>query len=319
MEASLIIPTYNRVALLKKTLQSLSRLASPVDTFEVIVVDDGSDDETGDFVQSASFPFDLRFFRHQDNRFASAARNTGIRAAQGEVILFLDDDMEVVPEFLEEHLNYHRGPRQAAVMGNIRMHPGIIPTGMIRYLSSRGVHKLKPGQGMPFRYWCSGNASLKRSIVLEAGLFDERIRCYGGEDLELAYRLQQRGDLSFHFASKAVSYHMHYRDFDEVCRLMFQYGRTSLAYLIEKHPELATTVRANLMDPIRWERDRLPLIVQKIFMRAALHPAIYALFRWYGECVHSGSPAFVYDYVIAFNYLRGLQEAKKTGKRINRE
>lgn len=321
MDASIIIPTFNRLHFLQKTLQSLTRLTYLTDAYEVIVVDDGSKDGTSDFLEGASFPFHFRFFKHAENRFASAARNTGIKCAQGEVIIFIDDDMEVVPDFLEEHMKCQKKHRNIAVVGNIQVHPDVHSTGMIQYLSTRGVHKLKPGQPVPFKYWCSGNASVKKSILLEVGLFDEQIQHYGGEDLELSYRLQKRGNICFQYTSKAISYHMHFREFNEVCQLMYDYGRTSLAYMIRKHPELAKTVRYHLMEPIRSGDDPFLLIHQKLYMKVVMNPVIYTCLKRFAKHSRSGFPAFCFDYVIAYNYLKGLQQAlinKQVSDSINR-
>jgi glycosyltransferase involved in cell wall biosynthesis len=310
MKASILIPTHNRLPFLQKTLCSLAHLTSAPDTFEVIVVDDGSMDGTQTFLRQASFPFDFHVLRHAKNRFAAAARNTGIKSARGEIVVFLDDDMQVVPEFLEEHLSCHSNEQQKAVVGNIQMHPNVAQTGMNRYLSTRGAQKLKPGQSLPFQYWCSGNASVRKSALMMVGLFDENIRHYGGEDLELSYRLHSRGDVLFHFASKAVSYHMHYRTADEVCRLMYNYGRTSLSYMIRKHPALAKTVRADLVQPLRFGRDPSALLGKKMLVRAAMTPPLAALLKWYTKRSPYGKPSWAFDYVIAYYYFNGLRKAE---------
>ena len=309
MQTSIVIPTYNRLHFLKRTLQAISRLTYPKEDFEVIVVDDGSNDSTDQFLETTSFPFSLRFFKHVTNRFASASRNTGIKCARGEIIVFLDDDMEVVPDFLEEHLKFHGDGQRVVVAGNIQVGRNIQPTGIVRYQSTRGVHKLKRGQKMPFKYWCSGNASIRKSVLYEVGFFDEEIHQYGGEDLELAYRLEKRGNVFFMYSPRAISYHMYYREFSDVCRLMFNYGQTSLAYMIQKHPELAKTVRAHLIEPLRLGRDSFLQLLQKLLIKAGLNPVFYAPIKWYTEKSKSGLPAFAYDYIIAYNYLTGLRKS----------
>ncbi|MFQ6092373.1 MAG: glycosyltransferase family 2 protein [bacterium] len=309
MEVSIVIPTYNKLDFLKRTLRTLSHLTYPRENLEVIVVDDGSEDGTQQFLERFSPPFDYFFFRHGTNRCLSAARNTGIRHARGEIVVFLDDDMEVVPQFLEEHLKFHAASQRAAVMGNVQLAAEVPRTGIVRYLSSRGVHKLKPGQKVPFKYWRSSNSSVRRSILIEVGLFDERIQEYGGEDLELAFRLEKLGDVNFIYAPQAISYHMHYRHLTDVCRLMFNYGQTSLAYMVQKHPELAETVKAHLKEPINFGHDSLFLIGQKLLLRAVMNPMIYTAMKWYATKSNTGSPAFIYDYIIAYNYLTGLRRS----------
>ena len=314
MKVSIVIPTHNRLGLLKRTLYALSRLTYPRRDFEVVVVDDASEDGTHQFLRTLSPPYTYHFFRHAVNRHLSAARNTGIRHARGDLIVFLDDDMETIPHFLEEHVKFHSHGRRVAVMGDVQVAPGVPRTGIVRYLSTRGVHKLKSGQRVPFKYVLFSNASIPRLILFEVGLFDEQIVAYGGEDLELTFRLKTLGNIDFMYAPQAVSYHMHYRSLDDVCRLTFDYGRASLAYMIQKHPELAQTVKAHLMEPIRLKNDPLTLMAGKLLLKAAMNPLLYKAAKWYARKGTSGSPAFLYDFIIAYNYLTGLQHSLRDRK-----
>ena len=104
MDASIVIPTYNKLAHLKATLESMEALDHARESFEIVVVDDGSDDGTAPFLSGARFNFGLRVLRHEKNRGRAAARNSGIRQARGRVVVFLDDDMDVTPGLLTAHL-----------------------------------------------------------------------------------------------------------------------------------------------------------------------------------------------------------------------
>ncbi|HEY8554864.1 MAG TPA: glycosyltransferase family 2 protein [Burkholderiales bacterium] len=98
---SVVIPTCNRAALARRAVESVLRQSYT--SLEIIVVDDASSDGTGDMVRSLGDPR-IRYLRHEERRGGSAARNTGIRAATGEFIAFLDDDDEWEPHKTEEHL-----------------------------------------------------------------------------------------------------------------------------------------------------------------------------------------------------------------------
>lgn len=102
---SVVIPTCNRAALLTRAIQSIRQ--QTYGNLEIIVVDDASSDDTWKIVGSFADPR-IRYIRHDTNRGGSAARNTGIRAASGEFIAFLDDDDEWAPEKAEEQVKILR-------------------------------------------------------------------------------------------------------------------------------------------------------------------------------------------------------------------
>ncbi|HEX3596477.1 MAG TPA: glycosyltransferase family A protein, partial [Polyangiaceae bacterium] len=105
-ELSVVMPTYNRKARLLRVLSALGRQTADTKHFEVVIVDDGSTDGTSDAVRATSHPFALRLLQ-QKNGGPARARNTGVDAASGKLILFLDDDVEPLPELVGEHLSSH--------------------------------------------------------------------------------------------------------------------------------------------------------------------------------------------------------------------
>jgi len=105
---SVIIPTYNRAHLVGRAIRSV--LNQTYQDFEIIVVDDGSTDNTEEVVKSFNDPR-IRYIRHEKNRGGSAARNTGIRVARGEYIAFLDSDDEWLPMHISRKLAVMEGKR----------------------------------------------------------------------------------------------------------------------------------------------------------------------------------------------------------------
>jgi len=94
---SVIIPTYNRAHLLDRAIRSV--LDQTYQDFELIVVDDGSSDPTAEVIATFADPR-IYYLRHEKNRGAAAARNTGIEASQGDYVAFLDSDCEWLPKKL---------------------------------------------------------------------------------------------------------------------------------------------------------------------------------------------------------------------------
>ncbi len=176
------ICAYNGRSLLLSCLDALSRVAFDRTRFEVVVVDDGSVDGTAEAVESLQVPFELRLVR-QPHAGLATARNTGIRAARGDTVLFLDHDTMAHPNLLAEHWRTHQ------------RHPRAIVSGWVHH-----VEDLRPRERRIVRlpdlsmstFWTS-NVSVGRTELTAAGLFDEDFREYGWEDLELGARLRALG------------------------------------------------------------------------------------------------------------------------------
>src|SRR5262245_25867711 len=91
-DLSIVVPTYNRRAGIERFLRALEEQTFPATRFEVVVVDDGSTDGTDAALAAMQTPYRLRVL-HQENAGPAAARNAGLREAQGRLIVFLDDDV----------------------------------------------------------------------------------------------------------------------------------------------------------------------------------------------------------------------------------
>ncbi|MFD2612375.1 glycosyltransferase family 2 protein [Paenibacillus gansuensis] len=106
-KVSIIIPSYNRFPLNRNTLYALARQKFPMQDMEVIFIDDTSTDLTS-LLQHRRYPFAFRYIRNKRKAGVAASRNIGIRAARGEVVLFLDAEMVVGPNYVRIHYARHR-------------------------------------------------------------------------------------------------------------------------------------------------------------------------------------------------------------------
>ena len=104
---SVLLSTYNGADYLKLTLESIVHQTLPADDYEVILINDGSTDNTSDVVESFIERLPIRYFYH-DNQGLAASKNRGIHEASSPLILFQDDDDIAAPDLLEEHLKAHR-------------------------------------------------------------------------------------------------------------------------------------------------------------------------------------------------------------------
>lgn len=244
---SVVIPTYNRRAILRKTLLAFASQTIAPDQFELIVVDDGSSDDTMALLKQFKAPFSLRIFsqRHQG---ANAARNLAIREASGEIVLITGDDMIPEPAFLESHLTFHQQhPSELDVMlGFIDWSPEITVTPFMRFIVSPeggqqfSFHVVQDGKA-DFRLFYSSNLSLKRRLLLkQPTLFDTDFTYPAYDDTEFGYRLARQG-MQLHYNPRAVTCHHHEITLQSFVQRQRKAGHMA-AVLARKHPELDQTV-----------------------------------------------------------------------------
>lgn len=247
---SVVVPSYEGAARVRRLLSNLAQQTA-VGTFEVVVVDDGSPTVLAEQVDPSAYPFALKLVR-QANAGAASARHRGATQAKGELLLFVDDDMEVPDTFVAAHAERHAGGEQVVVLGRMRGHEG--KCGLMerwhQFHLDRYAQKYATGK-LPIRgnALFSGNVSMRRADYVAAGGFDASLR--RGHDAELGLRLEKLG-VRFTFAEEAWSRHAPedhalawWRD-----RAML-YGRVDLR-IARKHPDAAHA------SPWRWLRQMNP-------------------------------------------------------------
>jgi serine acetyltransferase/GT2 family glycosyltransferase len=208
MKLSVVIATYNRAALLRRLLLQLGEQTVPASDYEVCVVDDGSSQDVAEALSDLRPPYALRLFR-QRNEGAASARHAGVRAARGELILFLDDDMQIGRDFVEQHLRAHGSAGRAVVLGRIQADPALSKMPLFERwhsaLLDRKAEAIREGSLQPTGdLLFTGNASLRRDDYLAVGGFDSSLP--HSEDVELGLRLEKSG-VAFRFCESAWTLH----------------------------------------------------------------------------------------------------------------
>ena len=193
--ASVVIPTYNRLSDLRRVVNAVRNqsVAGACD-LELMVVDDGSSDGTAAWLEIEQSRGDLTVIT-QANAGPAAARNRGARSAGREVLLFLGDDTQPAPGWLQAHLEEHRlhGPGEAplAVVGYTGF-PSAEDGPFLRFINEQGAQfgyqLIEDPQRVPFNFFYTSNVSLPRSFFLGLGGFREDFSAAAWEDIEFAYR-----------------------------------------------------------------------------------------------------------------------------------
>jgi hypothetical protein len=210
---SIVIPAYNRSRWLMRALEAFRAEALPAEQFEVIIADDGSSDGTEALVASFEANYRIKYCFQEDRGFRVAAvRNAGAKLAQGDVLAFFDAGEIPGPGFATSHLSAHTmlpGVRRAMTglicgwSAGTGQHAGGMPAEQLyrsiskdsdpRYQSLARVGFDLGKLALPPLVWWGGNISIRTEDFWESDGFDEGFTDYGVEDVELAYRLWERG------------------------------------------------------------------------------------------------------------------------------
>jgi glycosyltransferase involved in cell wall biosynthesis len=266
---SVIIPTYNRKDWLLDTLDSLSRQSFPADCYEVIVADDGSTDETAGIVEE-SFPFTLRYY-WQPNQGDAAARNLGFQHSQADILVFLDDDILVEPDYLTYLIDEHELHSDRIVVGAEHLwleetNPLDVPGALVASGENHTTEEI------PFADVCSNNMSLRRDAYHSIGMM-ESLGFPGSDiwcDVDFAYRAYVQG-FEFLRANRAVCYHRDYvaQNLDNDMRRSEKAAYQSVV-LFQKYPDILPHIPMYRdITPIVWDQDPPRLIVRKLARHVA--------------------------------------------------
>jgi glycosyltransferase involved in cell wall biosynthesis len=225
---SVVIPTYGRANILERTLQHLSAQRYPRERFEVLVVDNSSDD-TPERVEALARNTEatIRLIRTRE-RLPAVKRNLGLSRAEGDLVIFLNDDLWVVPDFLAEHARSHHAESQPiAVLGRVEQSPEMPYTPFIEAYVPFAYHEIAAfaDQRVSYRYFWSMNISLPRRTMIDRNLvFHEDWAEIGHEDIELGYRWSRSGH-AIKYNPRATGDHYHPHTLRSACKLQESVGR----------------------------------------------------------------------------------------------
>ena len=281
---SVIIPTYNRADSLRRTLASLAEQTYPPERFEVIVVDDGSTDET-QAISGERYPYHF-VYQHQETRGEIVARNLGADLAKGDMLVFLDDDIEVNPLYIESLVRTHKANPRSVVIGTLieipfeRKHN--LPQNDGKFSTLLDQKQLSEPEEITFVGCMSGILSISRDGFFKVGRMQPLIvgdghNIWGGMDF--GYRAYQCG-FSFWRARDALAYHHDHiiASLELRCRRYYRVSH-DVHHLFTKYPALRGQIPMfRDKTPISWRNDPLRLIVRKL-LRAltAWRPVLWSM------------------------------------------
>jgi GT2 family glycosyltransferase len=304
---SVVIPTWQRRLSLARMFTALARQTLPCSQFEVVVVVDGSTDGTQEWIAQQRPPFPVRS-AWQQNRGRAAACNHGVRLANAEIVVLLDDDMEPYPTCLAAHLRAHADRSHLGVVGGVPIpnHERASPTAaFVRAKFNRHLTRLaEPGHQFSLRDFYSGNFSIRRTLFLALGGFDEEFKIYGNEDLELSIRLLRAG-VSLMYVPEACARQWYDKDFAALARDTLAKGQTAVL-LARKHPDSRDQLKLGSDSVVPWRRRLLRGWLLRASRRWPRTPQVVVQTTRWLERVRAPGLTRWYDFSLDYFYWLGV-------------
>jgi glycosyltransferase involved in cell wall biosynthesis len=258
VEISAILATYNRAELLPLVLDALVNQTLAKSQFEIILVNDGSTDNTLSVLERYRDILPIKCFTLRHSGIASV-KNIGVFAAQAPIVVFLDDDDILHPNALRAHLHAHQThpePRHA-ILGYTNLAPEVAQSPVMDYVVNRAgllfsYSGLSPSRRYGWREFWGGRSSCKRSFLVENGMFTPEFR-FGYEDIECGWRLNSLG-LEVFYEPAAQSTMVRTITFDGFCARSYRQG-IAAHHFHRLHPVSTISDYLQVEDTIAlWER-----------------------------------------------------------------
>jgi len=268
VKVSIIVSVYNGADILPVTIPALLQQDYPQLLTEIICVDDASTDNTKTLLSSPDWQNKIKFIRHDRNKGRCATRNTGIKAATGDLLIFTDCEIEVQKDFISKHVAWHEKENVIGVVSNLKPKESENLDKYQRYIffGKRGAKLIESGKPLPFKYFVMTCSSIKKRAIKKTGLFNESLSGYG-IDLEYAYRLWQNHQKGLFFAPDIEVYMHKLKTLERAMEDFREYGEKNVPVILNKFPELAPYVGADFVS-LRWRKDYFKRILGVLFINS---------------------------------------------------
>ncbi len=247
MLVSICIPTYNRINILSKTLKYWQN--QTIKDFELIIIDDNSTDDTYNILtkykKENNFN-NLIIIKNERNYGSAYGRNIGAMYSKAPIVIYTDDDAFVYPNYIENHLKFHKKYNNLILRGpiinfsNLNLLNLFFGNNLTKYLKIII-------QGYSRNYFCTANVSIKKELIIKAGLFN--LDFYRWQDTELGYRLRKLGiKRIFSFNIPIFHFKEEIQDLNKLKNHYYNEGKYA-AKLVKTHNNLSTKLRTAFIFP----------------------------------------------------------------------
>ena len=320
---SVIIPSHNRSYSLRRALDALHSQTYPIDQIEVIVVADSCIDDTLAMLKDYQAPFKLQVIEEKC-RAASSSRNTGAASATGQLLIFIDDDIEPTPALVESHVRIHQQRPGCAVIApyppKLQGRTRFFDVEVRAWWEEKFYEMNQPDHRHTYQDLLTGNLSLDAELFARTGGFDAGFG-YGTahEDYEFGLRLL-KANVPFAVAADAIGYHYEHEthNLDRSFRRARAEGRSDVL-LGQRHPELIPTLHVGDYETPYSLIDKI--LVALVFYWPATVDLLAAGVRRSLDLLEAmgmrGTWRWLRAKLLGYSYLRGVMDELKTRSNIS--
>ena len=259
---SVIISTYNRPEKVLETIRCFSEQTTPIEDYAIIVVDNGS--RIPVVLPENLRQTDVKLIRFEENQERSISRNTGVNAAETDLIFFSDDDMLVEPDFLAHHIAAHEEWENLLAIGKIILPPERLSEPGIKFrqeLELSGVPTVRKIVEQP-NFGTAANMSIRRDVYLKLGGFDPAMA--GIEDQDFSMRHTKNGGKIAYLPEAVAIHNDDWLDFPSFCRRQENGMEWTVAFS-RRYPNWGDTeLRETVNGQLNLGREPLSISAKKI-------------------------------------------------------
>ena len=279
---SVVIPTFDREASLSRLLHSIVQQSMDPESFEVIIVDDGSPSnplKNG----NSSFPFALQYIR-QENKGATLARNNGVMNSHGQILVFIDDDMTISPKTLQALMDACNQEKKVVALGSIVSRNENTESVFTRIAVANDDHFPSPGQSnyqaIDFVECNTQLLAISRQYFLELDMLQDPTGGWPNwDDVDFGFRAHNAGFQIVRVRdAKGEHWDNSLSTLENSCQRWYRASKSAVR-LFQKHPALRSSIPMYAdKAPIDWREDSPSLITRKVVrIFASSKTAIYMM------------------------------------------
>ena len=244
-QLSIILPVFEDSKNLARILNELMA-NRPDDTWELIVVDDGS---SNPLTLPSMSPDNWQVIHCKTNQGAAVSRNRGARRARGEYLLMLSVFLKIPSDYIENIKSFIRSNKFDFAQHLIEKAPEIKLEHFQLFLADQKERLTSPNDRISVKQSLFTAAIIQKETFCKLKGFDESMQHYGGHEMDLAYRLEQAGFRKRIAIRGIFLQRVRFEDHTTIIKRLKEYGRLGLPNLLRKHPELKETI---LLKPLLW-------------------------------------------------------------------